>query len=120
MRVAITEENNQVFQHFGRTKTFMIYDIDKQNNITHQCELFCDGVGHGALVNVLVDAGVDVVICGGLGMPMYNNLIRHNIQVYGGVEGDVDEVIQDFLHGSLDYDPEAAQHHGSCSHTMLS
>lgn len=120
MRVAITLENNQVFQHFGRTPSFMIYDIDDNNNITHQCEMMCNGIGHSALVNILKEAGVDTVICGGLGLPMYNNLISNNIQVFGGVEGNVDEVIKDFVNGTLDYDPNAAIHHRDCHHSMLS
>lgn len=117
-RVAITCENNQVFQHFGRTPSFVIYDIDN-NEIINKQLITNNGVGHGALVNVLKDNNVDTVICGGLGMPMYNNLISSNIEVFGGVEGDVDEVIQDFLKGTLDYDPQAAEHHGDCHHHSM-
>ncbi len=29
MRVAVTYENGQIFQHFGHTETFKIYDVEE-------------------------------------------------------------------------------------------
>ena len=29
MRIAVTYENNQIFQHFGRCENFKIYDVEK-------------------------------------------------------------------------------------------
>lgn len=117
-RIAITCENNEVFQHFGRTPRFMIYDVD-DNQIINQKEIKNDGVGHSALVNVLQEYNVEVVICGGLGMPMYNHLIEANMEVYPGVTGNVDEVIQDYLDGTLDYDINTPMNHSGCHHHSM-
>lgn len=119
MRIAVTNENNRVFQHFGRCPSFIVFDVDEQKNIVHRAEVICGSVAHGALVNLLQDAQVDVVICGGLGLPMYEKLMQAHIQVFAGVEGNVDEVIVDYLNGTLDYDPDAHKNHGGCHHTLL-
>ena len=29
MRIAVTYENGQIFQHFGHTETFKIYDVEE-------------------------------------------------------------------------------------------
>lgn len=118
MRVAITNENNEVFQHFGRCPSFMIFDV-KGKQIINKTEIICGSVQHGALVNLLVENQVDVVICGGLGLPMYQKLTQARIQVYGGVKGKVEEVLQDYLQDCLDYDPNAAQNHGGCHKTLM-
>lgn len=119
MRIAVANENHQVYQHFGRCPSFMLFEVvDKK--IVHKCELICGNVQHGAIVKLLKEAEVDVVIAGGMGLPMYNSLVESGMQVYGGVSGNVEEVIEDFLNGCLDYDPNAAQNHGGCHHQILS
>ncbi len=34
MRIAVTYENGQIFQHFGHTETFKIYDVEEVKNST--------------------------------------------------------------------------------------
>lgn len=116
MLLAITHENNQVFQHFGRCPSFVICNINENKEVIDKRIVQCDGVGHGALVQFLKELNVDEVICGGLGLPMYNKLTQENIKVYGGVQGTIDEVLEDYLNDTLDYDPNAAQNHGGCHH----
>ncbi len=118
MILAVTYENNEVFQHFGRCPSFALYNIE-DNKIVDSKIVECNGVGHGALVNFLTQFNVNEVICGGLGLPMYNKLTEVGIKVYGGVQGNVDEVVQDYLDGTLDYDPNAAQNHGGCHHHQM-
>lgn len=119
MLLAITNENNQVFLHFGRCPSFVIYNINENKEVLDKKIVYCNGVGHGALVQFLKDLNVNEVICGGLGLPMYNKLTQANIKVYGGVQGNVDEVLNDYLNDTLDYDPNAAQNHGNCNHHQL-
>ena len=33
MRIAVTYDNGNIFQHFGHTAQFKIYDIEKQSNL---------------------------------------------------------------------------------------
>ena len=66
MRIAVTYENGEIFQHFGHTEQFKLYDIE--NNQVVKCQIAdTNGQGHGALAGFLTEAGVDVLICGGIG-----------------------------------------------------
>lgn len=100
MRIAVTYENGQVFQHFGHTEQFKIYDVEgKEIKKSSVCD--SNGAGHGALAGVLFNSGVDVLICGGIGMGAINALSEANIEVISGATGDVDEAVKAYLEGNL-------------------
>ena len=66
MRIAVTYENGNVFQHFGHTEQFKVYEVE--NGKVVSSEIFgSNGSGHGALARLLNDKGIDVLICGGIG-----------------------------------------------------
>ena len=46
MRIAVTYENGQIFQHFGHTAQFKVYDVNEAGVIT-------DANIHGNLIDVL-------------------------------------------------------------------
>ena len=64
MRIAVTYENGQIFQHFGRTEQFKFYDA-ADGKIVSEYVAGTNGAGHGALAGLLKNAEVDVLICGG-------------------------------------------------------
>lgn len=66
MRIAATYENGMIFQHFGHTETFKLYDIEN-GQITGTQIVSTNGQGHGALSGFLSQAQVDILICGGIG-----------------------------------------------------
>ena len=66
MRIAVTYENGQIFQHFGRTEQFKLYDVAEGKIIREQI-VGTNGAGHGALAGFLKSAQADVLICGGIG-----------------------------------------------------
>ena len=66
MRIAVTYENGQIFQHFGHTETFKIYDVE-EGKVVHSEVVDTNGSGHGALAGVLNALNADVLICGGIG-----------------------------------------------------
>lgn len=106
MRVAVTYENGQIFQHFGRTETFKLYDL-KDDKIIRTSLLDTNGQGHGALASVLKEATVDVLICGGIGQGARDRLAAAGIQIIGGCSGQADLVMEDYRFGKLQDDPEA-------------
>lgn len=119
MKIAVTYENGQVYQHFGHTQFFKIYDIQDSRLVSSQ--VIATGTsGHASLAGLLADQGVQVLICGGLGGCARTALEEAHIAVYGGVQGEADAVIDALLHGGLDYDPDArCTHHEeghSCGH----
>ena len=48
MRIAVTYEDGQVFQHFGHTEQFKIYDVE-DGKIVNAVVVPTNGSGHGAL-----------------------------------------------------------------------
>lgn len=111
MRIAVTYENEEIFQHFGHTEQFKVYDIEDGKIVSSQV-VGAGGSGHGALAGLLSENGIDVLICGGIGGGAQNALANAGIKLYGGVTGNADAAVQAFLEGRLDYDPDAkCDHH---------
>jgi predicted Fe-Mo cluster-binding NifX family protein len=110
MKIAVTYENEQIFQHFGHTAQFKLYEIENGKVVDSQV-VGTDGTGHGALAGLLGAWKVDTLICGGIGGGARMALANANIAVYGGVSGDADEAVEAFLAGELSFDPNAR-----CSH----
>ena len=110
MRIAVTYENGEIGQHFGRTEQFKVYEVEN-GAVQNSQVIGTDGYGHGALAGFLRNAGVDVLICGGIGMGARYALQEAGIELLPGVSGDADQALQAWLAGSLEYDPEAACHH---------
>lgn len=110
MRIAVTYEDGNVFQHFGKTQFFKIYDVeDKQIISSSVCS--SNGAGHGALAGVLKESDVDVLICGGLGMGAMNALTQQGIKVISGATGNTDDVVQEYLRGTLISTGSNCNHH---------
>lgn len=108
--IAVTYENGQIFQHFGHTEQFKLYQVEN-GNITGTKVVDTNGNGHGALAGFLKDLGVDTLICGGIGGGAQNALAAAGIRFYGGVTGDADTAVESLLKGELQYNPDVA-----CSH----
>lgn len=112
MKIAVTYENGLVFQHFGHTQQFKIYDTADGKILSAQV-VDTGGSGHGAMAGFLRAREVDVLICGGIGMGAQNALAQAGIRLYGGVTGKADDAVQALLSGTLTYDPNAhCDHHG--------
>ena len=76
MKIAVTYENGQVFQHFGHTEQFKLYTVEN-GQITDSQVVDTNGSGHGALATFLKAHGVDTLICGGIGAGAQNALAVH-------------------------------------------
>lgn len=121
MRIAVTYEDGMIFQHFGHTEQFKIYDI-ANGSVTASQVLDTNGSGHGALAGFLEANQVDALICGGIGGGAQAALAESGIKLYGGVSGNADEAVQALLSGNLGYDPDVHcshhdQEHGDGGHT---
>lgn len=117
MRIAVTYENGQVFQHFGHTEKFKVYEIEEGNLVSSEV-IDTNGKGHGALAGFLVEHHVDVLICGGIGGGARNALLEAGIDLYPGAVGDTDMQVESFLNGTLRYNPNTVcEHHHEEGHT---
>ncbi len=111
MKIAVTYENGQIFQHFGHTEQFKIYEIE-DNTIISSEVIDTNGQGHGALAGLLKTLGADVLICGGIGGGAQMALADAGIKLYGGVSGSCDAAVEAFLAHDLGYDPnDKCDHH---------
>ena len=115
MRIAVTYENGMVFQHFGHTKQFKIYDIADGKVIFSEV-IDTNGSGHGALAGVLTALNADTLICGGIGGGAQAALAAAGIKLYGGVNGSADMAVQSLLAGVLDFDPNVKCDHHDQEH----
>jgi predicted Fe-Mo cluster-binding NifX family protein len=116
MKIAVTYDQGMVFQHFGHTEEFKVYTVEN-NEIIKSEIIKTNGVGHCALGNFLAELEVEVLICGGIGMGAINNLTRAGINIYPGVMGEADMVVEDFIAGILEYNPETrCNHHHDHDH----
>ena len=112
MRIAVTYENGMIFQHFGHTEQFKLYDVE-DGVIVREQVVDTMGSGHGALAGFLAEHQVDALICGGIGGGAQMALAEAGIQLYGGVTGSADEAAKALAGGQLSYDPNArCDHHG--------
>ena len=112
MKIAVAYENGQIFQHFGHTEQFKLYEA-VDGKITHAKVVDTNGSGHGALAGFLMQNGVDTLICGGIGGGAQAALAEAGIKFYGGVSGDADAAVSALLNGSLGYDPNVHRRKGS-------
>ena len=111
MRIAVTYDKGQIFQHFGHTEQFKVYDVEDRK-ITAEQDVDTMGNGHGALAGFLAANQVDTLICGGIGGGAQNALAEAGIKLYGGVSGSADEAVKALIEGNLGYNPDVhCDHH---------
>ncbi|MBQ7904231.1 MAG: NifB/NifX family molybdenum-iron cluster-binding protein [Spirochaetaceae bacterium] len=112
MKLAVTYNNGEIFQHFGHTEYFKIYEI-QDGKIQESQVVSTNGQGHGALAGFLKEQGVTSLICGGIGGGAKNALADADILVYGGVSGNADEAVNALLNGTLQFNPNVTCNHHS-------
>lgn len=115
MKIAVTYENGQIFQHFGHTAQFKLYTVENGAVVSEEV-LDTTGSGHGALAGFLAARQVDTLICGGIGGGAQMALAQAGIRLYGGVRSSADEAVKALLAGALDFDPNARCDHHDHEH----
>ncbi len=116
MKIAVTYEDGCIFQHFGQTAQFKVYDVE-EGTVVHAEVLPTQGKGHGALAGFLKEHGVAALICGGIGAGAQMALADAGISLFGGVQGAADAAVQNLLTGQLQYNPDThCSHHSHGDH----
>jgi len=131
MRIAIPSNDKiHITAHFGRTKGFNVYEIENQqiktqvyrsNTFTHHqqhrhVEHQSHGNGHGehrhshgAILDALND--VSVVIAGGMGRRLYDDLRAAKIETFVTRHTIAEAAVMDYLKGEIDNNED-----GCCQH----
>lgn len=110
MKIAVTYDNGNIFQHFGRTESFKVYEVEG-NKVVSSEVIGSNGVGHGALAGLLSEQSVDVLICGGIGGGAQQALAEAGVELVAGAEGDVDQAVEAYLKGELISTGANCDHH---------
>ena len=118
MKIAVTYENGNIFQHFGRTEYFKVYEVEDGKILSSEV-ISSNGIGHGALAGLLADRDIRTLICGGLGGGALNALTGAGIEVCAGASGNADAAVEAYLKGELTDTGANCDHHGeghTCGH----
>ena len=110
MKIAATYDNGNIFQHFGKTEFFKVYEVE-DNKIISSEVIGSNGLGHGALAGLLGEQGIDVLICGGLGGGAQTALKEAGVEVCSGAKGDADQAVEAYLRGELVSTGANCDHH---------
>lgn len=116
MKIAVTYDNGNVFQHFGKTENFKIYEAEDGKIVSSEV-IGSNGTGHGALAGLLAERGVDVLICGGIGGGAQAALAEAGVELIAGAEGNTDEAVQAYLRGELVSTGANCDHHHEDGHS---
>ena len=110
MKIAVTYDNGEVFQHFGKTESFKIYNVE-DNTVVSSEVIGSNGTGHGALAGLLAEQGINVLICGGIGGGAQAALTEAGIELCAGAQGNTDQVVEAYLKGELESSGVNCDHH---------
>ena len=116
MKIAVTYDNGNVFQHFGKTEYFKLYEVE-DNKVVSSEVMSSNGTGHGALAGLLAERSVEVLICGGLGGGAQAALAEAGIEVCSGAKGDTDQAVEAYLKGELVSTGANCDHHHGEEHS---
>ena len=110
MKIAVTYENGEVFQHFGHTEQFKVYEVEDGRVVSSRI-VGSDGSGHSALASMLSGKSIDVLICGGIGGGAQAALEEAGIELCAGASGSADEAVEAYLRGELVNTGANCDHH---------
>ena len=116
MKIAVTYDNGQVFQHFGKTEFFKVYETEDNKVISSEV-ISSNGTGHGALAGLLAEQSVDVLICGGIGGGAQAALAEAGVELCAGAQGDTDQAVEAYLKGELVSTGANCDHHHEEGHS---
>ncbi len=115
MKIAVTYDEGNIFQHFGKTESFKVYEV-QENQIVSSEVISSGGAGHGALAGLLSGQSADVLICGGIGEGARQALAEAGIEVCAGAQGDCDRAVEAYLKGELKPSDASCDHHHEEGH----
>ena len=102
--------DEQVGEHFGRVPNYTMIDSETDEiKVIDNTSEHMGGTGYPA--EILANAGVNVMICGGLGRRAIMMFEERGVMVYVGASGTVGNAYQMYKNGKL----EAATDESACS-----
>ena len=100
MKVAIAKEGDLVSEHFGHCTEYAVFVVEN-SKITSQEILKSPGHEPGKLPGFLAMHKVTHVLAGGMGPRAVDLFCANNIEVFLGVRGTIESVINNFIAGKV-------------------
>ena len=116
MKIAGTYDNGTIFQHFGKTENFKVYEVENGQVLSGEV-ISSNGSGHSALAGLLAGQNVDVLICGGIGGGAQAALTEAGIELCAGAQGNADQAVEAYLKGELVSSGATCDHHHEEGHS---
>ena len=110
MKIAVTYDNGNIFQHFGKTEFLKVYEVEDKIIVSSEV-IGSNGTGHGALAGLLAEQGIEILICGGIGGGAQAALADAGITLCSGASGDADQAVESYLNGELVSAGATCDHH---------
>lgn len=114
MKIAVTydKETGNIFQHFGKTQFFKVYDIQDGKIISSKV-IDNAGNGHHALPPYLKSLGIETLILGNRGQGAIDAIAASGLKEIPGITGSADNAAKLFTKGQLKPNFAAkCSHHG--------
>ena len=118
MKIAVTVENGMIFQHFGKSSAFEVYEV-KENQVISKTLVSAGQNQHSALVGQLKEMGIDLLICGGIGGGAKDALNQAGIGFVSGASGEANAAVEAYLAGTLKDNPAQQGHHQGGAHVCI-
>jgi predicted Fe-Mo cluster-binding NifX family protein len=117
MKIAIPVHNGSVNEHFGHSENFTVYTISPEKKIESRIPVTSDGCGcHSGIAQTLAEQGVSVMLAGNIGAGAINHLNESGIEVVRGCYGPAENVLTEFLNGTIQDNQQTCTAHESCDH----
>ncbi|MDM8160119.1 NifB/NifX family molybdenum-iron cluster-binding protein [Labilibaculum sp. K2S] len=125
MKIAVpVTSNREIDGHFGHCEFYNVFTISENKEIVDVQKMESpQGCGcKSNIASVLAEAGVTIMLAGGIGNGAINVLNNSGIEVVRGCSGDAEEVVKLYVAGSVSDSGSSCQHtHGEgedhqCSH----
>ena len=110
--VTCEKETGNIFQHFGKTQYFKIYQIEDGKILSSEV-IDNGGNGHHAIPPYLKSLGVETLILGNRGQGAIEAIAVSGLKEMPGITGSADKAAELFAKGELKPNFEAkCNHHG--------
>lgn len=117
MKIAIPTHGDRLDDHFGHCEAFTVYTINDKKEIVSD-EVVPSPAGCGCKSNIaqtLSQMGVKIILAGNMGEGAVKVLNSNGIDVLRGCSGDVRQVAESWLKGTLkDSGITCTQHEHGC------
>ena len=124
-KIAIPTRENVVDDHFGHCDHYTVFSVDDPSTGSGQApniigvERLDSPQGCGCKSNiafVMQEMGITIMLAGNMGMGAFNKLTMHGISVVRGCHGNIEDVLKEYLNGSIADSAESCSHHDCGDH----